>query len=149
MRGDSLNGKYDDIIDLPHRISPHRKRMSARDRAAQFAPFSALTGYDAHIAEAARLTDDRPQPDEYILAQLDMKLKYLLERANEPPKVTLTYFKPDERKSGGRYITSECRITRIDESSREVFTTDGQRLPIDDITAIDSEIFEIWNNDIV
>ena len=91
-------GKYDDIINLPHHRSAKRPHMSVHDRAAQFAPFAALTGYGDAIDETRRLTCDRPEPGEAELAELDAALSELLARIGERPQVEATYFVPDEKK---------------------------------------------------
>lgn len=133
--------EYDDIIDLPHHVSVTRKRMSSRDRAAQFSPFAALTGYDAEIRETARLTDERREPDEYRLARIDACLQLLVDNAEKRPDVTITFFKTDERKSGGAYITISGSFRRFDESDYTVVLTDGTKVPVADIYSLDGDIF--------
>ena len=93
--------KYDDIMDLPHYTSPNRRRMANIDRAAQFSPFAALTGYDADVLEAARVTDQRLTLTEDMKEILDRKQQRLAEILDEYPEVTVTYFVPDSRKAGG------------------------------------------------
>ena len=100
-----MNNRYDEIINLPHHISKTRPQMPMSDRAAQFAPFAALTGYDSAIMETGRLTDERIELDEEALTALDMKYQLLMDALNEAPKVTITYFQPDERKAGGKYAS--------------------------------------------
>lgn len=97
---------YDDIINLPHHTSVSRPHMSAHDRAAQFSPFAALTGYGSAIAETARLTDARVELDEYTKADLNEKLCIMQERIAQQPEVSITYFQPDKVKTGGAYITA-------------------------------------------
>ena len=92
--------KYREIIDLPHHVSKTRPQMPMSDRAAQFAPFAALTGYDAAIKETGRLTDERIELDEEALTALDMKYQLLMDAFDDAPEVTITYFQPDERKAG-------------------------------------------------
>ena len=94
-------GKYDDIINLPHYVSQVRPRMSRMARAAQFAPFAALTGYDDEIKETARLTDSRAELDEYVIAVINGKLLALKEKITEQPEAEITYFVADSKKSGG------------------------------------------------
>ena len=94
-------GKYDDIINLPHHVSASRHRMSMQERAAQFQPFRALTGYEDAVHETARLTDERVELTEDEKALLDAKLQELADRIDRHPLVTLTYFQPDKRKTGG------------------------------------------------
>ena len=93
--------QYEDIINLPHHVSPTRPQMPMSDRAAQFAPFAALTGYDAAIKETGRLTDEKIELDEEALTALDMKYQFLMDALDDAPEVTITYFQPDERKAGG------------------------------------------------
>ena len=100
-----MNNRYDEIINLPHHVSKTRPQMPMSDRAAQFAPFAALTGYDSAIKETGRLTDERIELDEEALTALDMKYQLLIDALNEAPKVTITYFQPDERKAGGKYAS--------------------------------------------
>ena len=100
-----MKSKYDEIMGRPHHVSKTRPQMPMSDRAAQFAPFAALTGYDAAIKETGRLTDDKIELDEEALTALDMKYQLLMDALNEAPKVTITYFQPDERKAGGKYAS--------------------------------------------
>ena len=96
-----MSGKYGDIINLPHPTSLNHPRMSLHDRAAQFSPFAALTGHHTAIAETGRLTDQRIELDESEIARVDAALQHLQELLPERPTVSITYFVPDERKSGG------------------------------------------------
>ncbi len=131
--------KYDDIINLPHHVSTKRPRMSLIDRAAQFSPFAALTGYDAAVKETARLTDQRIELDEYEKAALDERLRISVELGSS--EITVTYFKPDERKAGGAYIAATGSIKKIDSYERLVVMKDGLKIPIDEISSIEGEIF--------
>lgn len=97
--------KYDDIINLPHHVSTKHQRLSMEQRAAQFAPFAALTGYGDAIKETARITEDRIELDDEEKIKLDNKLKKIQNNISNKPKVIVTYFVPDIRKSGGEYIT--------------------------------------------
>lgn len=108
-----MNNRYDEIINLPHHISKTRPQMPMSDRAAQFAPFAALTGYDSAIMETGRLTDERIELDEEALTALDMKYQLLMDAFEDAPEVTITYFQPDERKAGGKYIRSTPAIKRM------------------------------------
>ena len=101
-----MNGKYDEIMGLPHHVSKTRPQMPMSDRAAQFAPFAALTGYDSAIKETGRLTDERIELDEGALTALNMRYQLLMDALDEEPEVEITYFKPDERKAGGAYVTA-------------------------------------------
>ena len=135
------NYQYDDIIDLPHHISPTRPRMSMIDRAAQFSPFAALTGYDAAIKETGRLTDLRIELTEDSRAPLDRKQQLLVDKLADHPEVAVTYFVPDERKAGGAYITVTGRVKKVDDYQRLLILTDGTKIPLDDILDIESELF--------
>jgi len=129
--------RYDDIIKLPHHVSTNHPRMSMHDRAAQFAPFAALVGYDDAVAETARLTEREIELDEESLALLDEKLHAVLEVVKDLPEVTITYFEPDSKKAGGAYQSVTGRIRRIDEISREIILTDRTVIAMDAICAID------------
>lgn len=128
--------KYDDIIHLPHHVSDRRVPMSRADRAAQFSAFAALTGYDAVIRESGRLTDMRTELDEDSKAMLNEKLQMILETIDEQPRVTITFFQPDERKAGGAYVSVSGRVKKIDEYARAVILTDGTAIPIGQIYQI-------------
>lgn len=128
--------RYDSIIGLPHPAPAKRAPMSMHDRAAQFAPFAALTGFGAEITEAARLTEEKIELDEHGKALLDEKLRRLRARMAERPEATITYFVPDERKSGGAYVTVTGRIKKIDPLEQTVTLEEGTILPMADIYAI-------------
>ena len=100
-----MNNRYNEIINLPHHVSKTRPQMPMSDRAAQFAPFAALTGYDSAIKETGRLTDERIELDEEALTALDMKYQLLMDAFDDAPEVTITFFQPDERKAGGKYAS--------------------------------------------
>ena len=136
-----MQNNYDDIIDLPHHVSATRPQMSMMDRAAQFSPFAALTGYDAAIKETGRLTDEKIEMDEDRKAALDMKQAYLIEMIDEQPEISITYFLPDEKKSGGAYVTVTGNLKRFDEYERLLILTDGKKIPMDDIADIESDLF--------
>lgn len=131
--------KYDDIIHLPHPVSDRRVRMSNYDRAAQFSPFAALTGFDAAIEETARLTDSRIELDEGGKALLNEKLLEILERIETQPLVAVTYFRYDERKAGGAYLRATGHVKKIDAYSRAIVLTDGRAISLEDVVAIDTE----------
>ena len=136
-----MNGKYDEIMGLPHHVSNTRPQMPMSDRAAQFAPFAALTGYDAAIKETGRLTDERIELDVEALSALDMKYQLLMEALDEAPEVTITYFQPDERKAGGKYVSAVGTVKKIDDFERRITMRDGTRIPMDDVLSIDGELF--------
>ena len=117
------NGKYDEIMGLAHHVSKTRPQMPMADRAAQFAPYAALTGYDAAIRETGRLTDARIEPDE------------------EAPEITLLVFRPDARKAGGAYLTVTGRVRKVDEYERLMTLQDGTKIPMDDILDMTGALF--------
>ena len=128
--------EYDDIIDLPRPKSKHEP-MPMSDRAAQFSPFAALTGYGDAIDETARMTDRRIELSEEESAELDYKQQYLA--TLDAPTVTVTYFVPDERKSGGAYVTHTGVLKRVDEVESMVVFKDGLRVPLDEVMDIKCE----------
>lgn len=128
--------KYDDIINMPHHVSDARPHMSMHDRAAQFSPFAALTGYDDTVRETARLTDEKQELTADRLADLDRKIASLTEHAGEHPEITIEYFVPDEKKPGGRYVTLSGNFKRIDEYNNNMVFTSGEEIPLKDIIDI-------------
>ena len=138
-----MNGKYDEIMGLPHHVSKTRPQMPMSDRAAQFAPFAALTGYDAAIKETGRLTDERIELDVEALSALDMKYQLLMEALDEAPEVTITYFRPDERKAGGKYVSAVGAVKKIDDFERRITMQDGAKIPMDDVLSIEGELFSV------
>lgn len=133
--------EYDDIINLPHHKSDKHPHMDLYDRAAQFSPFAALTGFEAAIEETGRITDGRVELDEDEKAKLDLRFrkirKALEDKTADKPVVTLTYFQADLRKEGGAYITMSGRIKKIDEDSREILFEDGMRVKMDEVLALE------------
>lgn len=125
--------EYDDIINLPHHQSTKHKQMSNYQRAAQFSPFAALTGYDAAIDETARLTDKKLDLSEEQTEFLNQQIQLLTERTSDTPQAQITYFVPDERKSGGEYVTVTGNVRRVDDYNREIVFTDGLTVKIDDV----------------
>ena len=138
-----MNGKYDEIMGLPHHVSKTRPQMPMSDRASQFAPFAALTGYDAAIKETGRLTDERIELDVEALSALDMKYQLLMEALDEAPEVTITYFQPDERKAGGKYVSAVGTVKKIDDFERRITMQDGAKIPMDDVLSIEGELFSV------
>lgn len=139
---------YEDIIHLPHHVSATRPQMSMSDRAAQFSPFAALTGYDEAIKETGRLTDDRIELDENTRTALDIKQAYLAENINIHPEISIIYFLPDTKKDGGEYVTATGSLKRIDEYERMLIFVDGRKIPMDEIANIDGNLFkDLFDNE--
>ena len=136
-----MSGPYGDIIHLPHPTSKNRPRMSIHDRAAQFSPFAALSGHAAAIAETARLTGRKLELDEDTKAELDRRQAILLEHISERPEITVTWFRPDERKEGGAYITTTGRLKKLDEAERILILTDDTRIPLEAVVSLESDSF--------
>ena len=128
--------EYDDIINMPHHVSATHPQMSMHDRAAQFSPFAALTGHSEAVKETARLTNEKIELTEEEISDLNQKLNFLNEHAAEQPEITVEYFVPDERKSGGAYITVSGNFRRIDEYSQIIIMTSRKEIPIKDIYVI-------------
>ena len=132
---------YADIMNLSHPISPKHPPMSMLNRAAQFSPFAALTGYDAAVKETARLTDKKIALDEYAKSMLNEKLQMIAEHIDDLPEVTFIYFVPDKKKSGGAYVSVTGTVKEIDEFERIVVLGDGTKIPILEIYEIESGLF--------
>ena len=132
---------YDDIINLPHHVSKTHPKMPALDRAAQFSPFAALTGHEEAIKETARRTEQKMELDESSKQLLDEKLWMLREQLEQKPRVCITYFKPDDRKSGGSYETINGVVRKIEEYSHSICMEDGKILSIENIFEIQGELF--------
>jgi len=132
---------YEDIVNLPPHISKKHPQPSMMDRAARFAPFAAITGYEEMVLEEARVTEERIDLDEGALALLNEKLNMIQEFLDEEPEVTITYFEPDKKKSGGAYVNITGIVKRIDEYEHFVIMTDGKKIRIEDIYAIGSDLF--------
>ena len=125
--------KYADMMSLPRHVSDHRAPMSRQDRAAQFAPFAALTGFDGVIAETGRLTDSPIELTETEMEILDRQLRGIYDRLPERPRVEITWFCPDSRKEGGAYVSTAGAVRKIDLYNRQLYLEDGTHIPIDRI----------------
>ncbi len=136
-----MTDNYDDIINMPHHVSSRYAPMPLLNRAAQFAPFAALTGYDAAVRETARTTEDECTLDESRLEILNGRLLTLQEKQQEHPMVTLSFFLADDRKTGGAYLTTTGAVKRVDDFERLVILDDGTEIPIDRIVEITGNIF--------
>lgn len=131
-------GKYDDIINLPHHVSTTHHHMSMLERAAQFQPFRALTGYEGAVQETARLTEERAELTEDEKALLDAKLQELAKILPAHPQVILTYFQPDEKKTGGAYVCVTGQLKKINTHEGTLVLVDGKRILINNITNVQS-----------
>jgi predicted component of type VI protein secretion system len=142
MKEDNKNKQqYDDIINLQHHVSSNREHMSIFHRAAQFSPFAALTGYDEAIKETARLTDHKIEMDEAQKNILDEKLKIIQQQLSRQQQIELVFFRSDEKKVGGAYISITGIVKKIEGYERAVIMQDGTRVPIEEIVDIKGEIF--------
>ena len=126
---------YDDIIRLPHHVSQNHPQMSMHDRAAQFAPFAALTGYESAVGETARLTSERRELDPQEAEELNRRLTDLAARLKDRPKVTIEYFVPDDRKAGGAYVTVTGRMRHI-SVAKMTLVMDGTEIPMEDVVSV-------------
>lgn len=136
-----MSDKYNDIIHLPHKQSDTRPHMPVSDRAAQFAPFAALVGYDDAVNETARLTDTKSELSDGVLEQLNAKLHYIQNHLSDQQEVSITYFRADSRKSGGSYLNCTGIVKKIDNHERVVVIQDGAKICIEDIMEIESPAF--------
>ena len=128
---------YEDILNMPYPHPSRRARMSMVDRAAQFSPFAALTGYDAAIQETARMTGSRVELTEGEKLLLNEKLQEILERNDPRQEISLTWFRPDLRKEGGEYVTECCHLKKVDPYGRGLILTDGRLIAFEDIIALE------------
>lgn len=142
MADNTGRNPYEDIINLPHHVSPTRPRMSRADRAAQFSPFAALSGYGDAVKETARLTGQRIELDESAKAALDEKLRLLAEVTEDRPEAAVTYFLPDRKKAGGEYVTATGQVKKLDAVTQELVMANGRVIPIADIIEVESRLFQ-------
>lgn len=131
-----MNHVYDDIIRLPHPTSRKHPRMSMEERAAQFAPFAALTGFGGVIRETGRLTDKQVELGEGDQVELERVLTFLDSQEEEHPMIKVTYFLPDTYKEGGTYVTVTGHLKRIDQVEGALLLWEGVRVPIQDIRSV-------------
>lgn len=133
--------KYDDIINLPHHVSASHPKMPLSDRAAQFSPFAALTGHPEAIKEMARLTEEWIELDESSKEMLDERLQVIRENLINRPEIIFTYYKPDEKKSGGAYLTVKGTVKKINEYEHQILLEDGTVLVVENLFSIEGELF--------
>lgn len=140
---------YADIMNLPRHVSVEREHMSLYDRAAQFSPFAALTGFEGAIRETARLTDHKIELDETQKTILDEKLRILREQMGEKQETAeseFVYFRPDDKKVGGEYITVRGVVSKMDTHGKTIILQDGSRIPVDEIVDITGDLFQSVDN---
>ena len=130
---------YEDMLELSHPVSKTHPQMPRRDRAAQFAPFAALTGYEEAVREAARFTEAKMILDEDCKEHLDWKLRCLQEKVKEKPTITVTYFLKDEKKKGGKYVTVTGVLKKIDSYTHQFVLENGEEIPVEDIVSLEFE----------
>ena len=132
---------YEDIINLPPHVSKKHPQPTMMDRAARFAPFASITGYEEMVLEEARVTEERMDLDEGTLSILNEKLNMIQEFIDEEPEVKITYFEPDKKKSGGTYVSVTGIVKRIDEYEHFVIMMDGKKISIEEIYGLESDLF--------
>ena len=132
---------YEDIVNLPRHISKVHPQATMADRAARFSPFAAISGYEDMVKEAARVTEERIDITDATKELLNEKLNMIIEFLDEEPEVTITYFEPDKKNDGGAYISITGTVKRIDEYERIVLMSDDKKIRIDEIYAIESDLF--------
>ena len=132
---------YEDIVNLPRPTSKKHPEPSMMDRAARFAPFAAITDYEEMVLEEARVTEDRITLDENALSLLNEKLNILQKFSDKTPKIKVTYFEPDKKKSGGAYVTVTGLVKRIDTYKKMLIINDGKKIPMENIFSLESELF--------
>lgn len=129
--------KYDDIINLEHHVSTKHSRMSLENRSAQFAPFSALTGYEEAVKEEARVTESRIDIDEEAKIEVNEKLNYIMKHLDKNIIVSVTYFEKDKKKQGGSYKTIKGIIKKIDDSRKTIKMQTGEIIKIEELKNIE------------
>ena len=137
-----MSGPYDDMLHGRRPVSQKHPPMSRADRAAQFSPFAALTGYDAAVRESARVTEQRIELDEGVKAELNARLNCILEHLSEHPQVSITYFMPDEKKSGGAYRTVTGAVRKLDSFAKTLTLVDGTVVPMEEMIHVEGNLFE-------
>lgn len=142
----SNNNKYNDILNMPHHVSKKHPQMTIDARAAQFAPFAALTGYEDAIVETARLTSERIELNEEQISIINRKINIIKENIKTTPKLSITYFIPDYRKEGGEYIKIIGNVKKIDEYSKKIVFEDNKEIRINDILDISGDIINNYEN---
>ncbi len=136
--------KYDDMIGLGHHISRTHPPMARIKRAAQFAPFDALAGFGAAIKEAERETGEKKELSEDEIYMINARLAVIQHHIKEQPNIAVTYFLPDNKKAGGRYVTVSGNIRKLDGTGHQIIMADGTSIPIDDVRFIEGRLFDAY-----
>lgn len=136
-----MKNPYDDIIDLPHHTSKTRPRMSVHDRAAQFSPFAALSGFESAILETGRVTDQRIELDDSVKAELNDRLNLLQDLLDQHPQVSITWFQPDPDKPGGTCRRTVGSLRKIDVWGKRLILDEDTSIPMEDLLEIDGDVF--------
>ena len=136
--------KYDDMIGLGHHISKTHPPMARIKRAAQFAAFDALTGFGEAILEAGRETEEKLELSEDMIDMINARLAVIEQHIKEQPSIAVTYFLPDTKKAGGRYVTVSGNVRKLDSVKRVMVFADETRIPIGDIRYIESDLFRLF-----
>lgn len=136
--------KYDDMIGLPHPVSKFHPPMARIKRAAQFAPFDALTGFGAAINEAGRETEEKLELSEDMIDMINARLAVIGQHIKEKPSVAVTYFLPDKKKPGGKYVTVSGNVEKLDGMKCAIIMTNGTKIPIGDVRYIDGDMFRLF-----
>ena len=136
--------RYDDMIGLEHPISKTHPPMARIKRAAQFAPFDTLTGFGAAINEAGRETEEKLELSEDMIDMINARLSGIEQHIKEQPNIAVTYFIPDNKKAGGRYVTVSGNIRKLDGTGHRIIMADGTRIPIEDVRFIEGSLFNAY-----
>ena len=136
--------KYDDMIGLGHHISRTHPPMARIKRAAQFAPFDALMGFGAAICEVGRETEEKKEMSEDEIDMINARLTVIEQHIKEEPGVAITYFLPDTKKTGGRYVTVSGNVRKLDGTGHQIIMADGTSIPIDDVRFIRGSLFDVY-----
>lgn len=141
MKRGTWDHRYDEILYLPHPVSKLHPVMPRQDRAAQFGSFKALAGFEDEIDERGRFTETAAELDENRRDELDERLNLLLARGTGAPAVEFVWFCPDERKDGGRYRSVYAKLDRLDQNSRTLFLSNGDRIQMENLYAVQGAPF--------
>ena len=137
---------YEDIINLPRPVSKKHPQPPLSERAARFAPFAAITGYEEMVLEEARITEEKIELDECALILLDKKLNIIQKHLSQSPEITVTYFVPDKKKTGGAYHTITGIVKRIDPYQKILILQNDEKIQIEDIYNLKSDSFHTLDN---